>query len=1101
MINQQKMTKNSIRFVTFLLALVTHLTFAQEKIISGTISDEMGMPMPEVNILVKNSSKGVLTDFDGNYSVKANTGDILVYSFVGYKTIEKTIGESNTISFEMDIDAQAIDEVIINALGVEVKRADKTAAISKVKGASIANSGEVGVIQGLSGKAAGVNITNSSGDPGSGAYIQIRGQSSITRSLQPLFVIDGIPVNNDELGMSETDAMTGGTSQQSRMNDINPNDIKSVKVLKGASASALWGSRAANGVILITTKSGSKNDKGKVKVSITSNVSYDTNLRRLELQDKFGQGVSGSWITDSPLSWGDRINSRAGGVDISDISGEYFQSTSGKNYYPITTKNSQDNFNEKNYNSVFTRGVYIENGATVSGGGKNGTFFFSLGKLNQEGFIRNSDYIRHNGRFNASLNVTEKLTFKGNFTYTNVNSSRIQTGSNTAGLLLGLYRTPTDFDNSDYVGTYYDENGSPHKNSHRAYRKPLGTTPKSLSTGYNNPLWTMYRQKNPNEVNRHIASGQLNYEIIDWISIISVVGIDNYSDIRSSLFPRNSVRNAGKGFFEERRINYSSYFTNTFAQIYKELNDDLSAEFTIGANFTQRKTEALRAEYQNFIQDTDQITYDNAVVKDVKNSVYTQQIRTSAAFSQLNLDYKNLLLLNLTGRAENASSFGGNKIFFYPSAGLGFNFTELESLSDNKILNQGKLRLSFGQTGQEPQPYLTETYYTGSKQTGTWGPIYDAAGYDGAIVRSKELGNKNLKPEIKTEYELGLDLKFLNSRIGLVTNYYINKTEGALIYSDRPISSGFIRQYGNFGNIQNTGFEVELDGKIIAKEDFSWTMNATWNTYKNIVTNIDGAESLYLGGFVGVSSRAVKDQPLGALWGISYARNSTGNLILDANGFPTADNEEGVLGDPNPDWRGGIGTTVTYKGVRLSGLFDVSLGGDVWDGTTGALTHFGRSTDTANEVILTTDQANTIVNINGQTAIENGTAIDNGNGTYSVRGNLKNFGAGDVLLDQSWYTSLGGGFGPVAENFIKDATWMKLRQISLGYTFGPEFLKNTFLNSIDITVTGRNLWLWTKDDLEFDPESNLTGASNARGLQYFNSPTTKSILASLKINF
>lgn len=1094
------MSKKLHIFSTLLLVFLTQITFAQEKTISGIISDEEGLPLPGVNIIAKNTKTGTQTDFDGNYSITANTGAILSYSFIGYKPVEKTVGNSPTISFKMEIDAQAIDEVVINALGVEVKRSDKTAAVSKVKGDAVANSGEVGVIQGLSGKAAGVNITNSSGDPGAGAYIQIRGQSSITRSLQPLFVIDGVPVNNDERRMSETDTGTASTSQQSRANDLNPNDIKSIKVLKGASASALWGSRAANGVILITTKSGSKNAKGKVKVSVFSNVSYDTNLRKMKLQNVFGQGNNGKWKRGYFTSWGDRINSRPGGLDKIDKTKDYFVSESGKTYYPVTTKNSTEDFSNSNYQSVFRRGLYLENGATVSGGNQKGTFFFSLGKLDQQGFIRNSDYVRYNGRFNASINATEKLTFKGNLAYSNVNSNRIQTGSNTSGLLLGLYRTPADFDTRDYIGVYYDKNGTPYNNSHRAYRQPTGTTPTDLTPSYNNPLWTMYRQKNPNEVDRYIASAQFNYEATNWLSIIGIAGIDNYSDIRSSLFPINSVQNAGKGFYEERRINYGSYYTNIFGQIYKELNDDFSTEFTLGCNFTQRKTKALEARYQNFILDTDQITFQNAVAKDATNVIFTEKIRTSAAFSQLNLDYKNILLLNFTGRAENASSFGNNKIFFYPSAGLGFNFSELKGLQ-NSILSLGKLRLSYGQTGQEPKAYATETYFTGAKGKGSFGPKYDSGGYNGAIVRSLNLGNTNLEPEIKTEYEIGVDLKFLNNRIGLVANHYINKTDGALIYSDTPLSTGFLRQYGNFGNIENKGYEVELNGALIRNDNFSWAMNATWNTYKNIVTNIDGAESLMLGGFTGVSSRAVEGYSLGAIWGISYARDANNNLILDANGFPTAANKEGVLGDPNPDWRGGIGTTFTYKGVRLSGLFDVSIGGDVWDGTSGALTFFGRTPQTANQVTLSAEDAATIVNVNGDTAATAGTAIVNNDGSVTVRGNIQDFGAGNVLLDQYWYQSLGGGFGPVGENFIKNATWMKLRQISIGYTLGPKAFQNIFLNSIDLTLTGRNLWLWTKDDLGFDPESNLTGSSNARGLQYFNSPTTKSILASIKINF
>lgn len=920
------MKTNSTRALTLFLALfIFQITLAQEKTISGTVTDDNNLPLPGVNVTIKNTSTGTQTDFNGNYSINANRGVTLSFSYVGFETKEVAVKDQITLDIQLSISASQLEEVVVNALGITVKRSDVTASISTVGGDLVSDSGESGLIQGLSAKVAGVNITNTSGDPGASAYIQIRGQSSITRSLQPLFVIDGIPLNNDEIGNT-----TAGTAQQSRVNDINPNDIRSVKILKGASASALWGSRAANGVILITTKSGSKNAAGKIDVTVFSNISFDQVLRKLPLQDTFGKGNDGTWSGGSGSgSWGDRISSRAGGNDIYDRSGEYFESISGTTIYPISVKNSRDKLNERNFDAVFKTGTYLENGVGLTGGNERGTFYLSLGKLDQEGMIRQSDYVRYNARFNASLTISDKLNFKGNFAYTNTNSNRIQTGSNLSGLLLGLYRTPADFDITDYTGTHYDENGVPYNNSHRAYRRQTGTYADNRNPRYNNPLWTINRQKNPSEVDRYIASGQVQYTMNDWINFVGIGGIDNYSDFRSSLFPINANQNNGGGYYNQRTINYSSYYTTLYGQLYKEIATDLNLEFTLGYNFTQRKTNETAAEYKNFILDTDQITFANAVAEDVLvisdpdllSGVGLTNIRTSAAFAQANFDYKSMLYLNLTGRAENASSFGGDKVFFYPSVGLGFAFTELGSLSNNDILSYGKLRLSYGQTGQEPAAYATETYFASAKYTEGYGPAYDASGYTGSIVRSVILGNKDLEPEIKTEYEVGIDLKFLKNRVNLTANLYKNETDGALFESAVPPTSGYSSQYGNYGSIENTGIEIELGVDILNTTNLTWSINGTWNSYKNEVTSIDGAESLFLAGFTGASSRAVEGEPLGTLWGVSYARNDAGQLILDSNGFPTVSPQEGILGDPNPDWRGSIGTTVKYRGFTLSGLF------------------------------------------------------------------------------------------------------------------------------------------------------------------------------------
>jgi TonB-linked SusC/RagA family outer membrane protein len=1074
-------------FLTLLLALMVQITFAQEKTVTGKVSDASG-PLPGVTVIIKGTKTGTQTDFDGKYSIRANTGAVLQFSFVGMKTVSQAVGASNIMNIVMQEDAESLEEVVINALGVQVARASKASSVSNVDGVAISNSGETSVLTGLSGKASGVSITQSSGDPGASAYVQIRGQTSITRSLQPLFVVDGIPMNNDELGNT-----TDGVSQQSRMNDISPNDIASVKILKGASAAALWGSRAANGVILITTKTGRKSEEGSFNVSVYSKMSFDKASLRYPLQSIYGRGTNGAGATSTSTqsgSWGDKISARPGGADIFATTGAYFETEDGTKYYAVTQKNSTENFEDSNYNSVFGNGGFLETGATITAGTKTGSYFASISKLDQDGIIGggdgNSSYTRYNARFNSELKVTENLDLKSNFAYSNVNSNRIQTGSNLSGLLLGLYRTPADFDQRDYKGTRYDANGVPNFNSHRSYRRQLGTTDRQ-SPSYNNPLWTINEQKNPNEVNRFVSGLELKYKANDWLTFIAKTGLDHYTDDKRTYFPLESAENAGSGSASESLTTFDLYNVDFMASAFRNIGDDITGDFLLGTNFNQRKYTQRGGSYINFILDSDKFFYTNALIEDRNSFIQDTKTRTSALYGSANFDYKSLLFLNLTGRVEKASTFGAGKTFFYPSAEFAFSFTELEGLRENDFLSSGKLRLAVGQVGQEPAAYATDNYFAAAAGGDSYGPAYDAAGYDGSFVRSTTLGNPDLRPEITTEYEVGLDLKLLKNRVNLSATYYQNFVKDALFTTDIAASTGFAGIYTNAGELENKGVELELGLDILKTDNFKWNIFGTWNTNDNVVTNIAGTESIFLAGFQGSSSRAVVGEGLGTLWGGRWDRDAAGKLILDSNGFPTVAPTEGVIGDPNPDWRGGIGTIIEYKGIKLSALFDASIGGDAWDGTDGALTNFGRSMITANE----STSATALTKSDGSTQVAN----------TPFRGNIYDFGGGNVALTQSWYQGLGSGFGPVGEQFIKDATWVKFREISLSYTINSTTLANTGVNSVELSLTGRNLKLWTKADWGQDPESNLTGASNGRGLQYFNHPTTKSYLASIKINF
>jgi len=1089
-------------FLTLMsLLLCVQITFAQGTI-SGNITDDEGVPLPGATVLVVGTNVGTTSDFDGNFSIQANQGDVLSFSFVGYQTLNQEVTNQDQISISL-VASNELDEVVLTALGIEKKKDDDLSGTSVVEVDQLQRSGETGVLQGLSGKASGVQITRNSGDPGSGAYIQIRGQNTINGDNSPLIVLDGAPISNANIGGN-----TAGVVQQSRLNDINPEDIESVSVIKGAAAAALYGTGAANGVLVINTKRGSKESKGW-SFNVKTSLSVDRVNREWDKQDTWGQGYDGIWygepgigyfVENTGFSFGDEIALRPGGNDTYDLTGGYFETPDGRQIGPIVDKNSKTTYNQENRDAIFGDGYTWETNASFSFKGDRSSTFISISNLDQDGILKGaSDYVRNTLKLNNDTDLTDKLKVKLSSTYSTSESNRVQTGSNLNGLYLGYLRSSPDFDIRDYKGTNYrisDGVTSVTPNSHRGYRRATGSYRTfNNETGsfsyaaptYNNPLWTINEQKNLNTVDRIVFSPELNYDIADNIKIIARYSIDFFQDNRTDYWPAGSAGDGSNGLWGEDRITNKINNFNLFALGNTSITDQISLDYTVGYQATEESYRRLSAGETNFTNpDQVYLNTGNTTSENSNPDSYNALTRQNGGYAVLDFTIYDNILLQVSGRAESLSTLPGAGVIFYPSGSLGYKLTDL---INSDAVDFAKVRVSYGEVGIGANPYATSTVFGPGGIFSSWGDGLGGYLYGNPFTQSASRGNPNLKEERKSETEFGFDLRLFDNAITLNATYYQNETKDGIIALPIPGSSGFTTTLQNAAVITNKGLEFDVTARILRTNDFGISVNANYTQNRNLVVDLKGSAYSILNGFTSTSSGIAEGFPFAVLRSGVYETDASGNYVLNANGFPNAAAEKEIgVGDPNADFRAGFGINIYYKNLSLTSVIETSQGNDVWNGTYGVLNYFGIHQDTAIKTV--NDTGATIVN-------SAGTEIPAG---ATFRGYLEDFGGGPVAVDSEWWTTNGGGFGDVGEPFIMDGSWIKMREVSLSYNFTEAFVKDLGLTNLSLSVSGRNLFLWSAID-GFDPENNLTGASRGRGLEYFSNPGTSSFLTTLRLQF
>lgn len=1050
--------------IAFAVALAPVSILAQDAAtITGRVASETGAPIGSAAVRIPSLGIGTVSDDNGTYRlvvpasrIRANQQVQVTVSRVGLSSQTRTVtlnpGATLTQNFQLGADILQLEGLVAVGLGQTTTRERLGVTVATVTAAEVTRVQSPNLVEAMAGKAANVEITSNSGEPGSSAYIRIRGVNTISGSGQPLFVVDGVPIDNSQLNQS-----LAGVAGPNRASDINPNDVASIEILKGAAASAVYGARAANGVVLVTTKKG---QPGQTRASLTSTATIDRVSQGVPLQRSFGQGTNGNASTGHPFSYGPALGSE---VETFDHFGEMFRD-----------------------------GHQYDNNLSISGGSERTTYYLSVGRLDHQGTIvgPNNFYNRTTARLKGSHRLTDQISVAGNVAYVETDGSFIQKGSNLSGLLLGALRTPPNFDNRNFK----TEPTSAFPNGlHRSYR--LQNPTRIIQTrGYDNPFFVVNDHVNESEVGRVYGNINVDYAPVDWFTLAYQIGTDYYADERLTALPQSS-----SDFPSGRLLRGTSVVQNLDQNLVgtatRDLSSNVGGSLTLGVNRTSRSFRQIEAEGFDIIAPG---------VNQLENTVtqipdeFESLIHSESFFAQATADIADQVFLTGAVRNDGFSTFGeSERRHWFPKASAAWEFTRTLGFADQNPLSFGKLRAAWGQAGNEPGVYGTITAFaSGNVFDGGWGPFLNPT-YDGrGGLRTGGLqGQLQLAPERTTEFEAGIDLNFFQDLLGVGFTYYNALTKDAIFETPLAPSVGFQTQLQNAATIRNEGIELTADLIPVQRRNFSWRVGGQFARNNNRVLSLGDSARQFVpmgGAFSGAPGAAVRGERVGVLRGNDFYRCGVGNLpstieqgcagapagavFIAANGFPVLDPEVRVIADPHPDWTAGLRNSfILFENLTIASLVDFKEGGDVWNGTKGALFHFGTHADTERR------------------------------GTTATYGNFAGVpvsgpGAGkEVLFNQSWFTGLGSGFGPVASQFIEDGSYVKLREVAVSYSLPTSITGRLGMSGIDLKVAGRNLKTWT-DYTGIDPETNLAGNTNLRGIDYFNNPQTRSFVFTVNLN-
>ncbi|HCF11237.1 SusC/RagA family TonB-linked outer membrane protein [Parabacteroides distasonis] len=998
------MRKSLLLFVLFCIGTCTTVLWAQKKV-SGVVMDkDANMPLIGCNVVEKGTTNGTVTDLDGNYTLEVGDNATLQFSYLGMSTLEEPLNGRTVINVDMVSDSQKIDEVVVTAMGIQRKAKSLTYATQQVSNQELTRAKDANMINSLQGKAAGLVITPNATGAGGSSKIILRGNKSAFGNNQPLIVVDGIPMNNPKTTQleGEYEGRDGGDA----LGNLNPDDIASMNVLKGASAAALYGSMAANGVIMITTKRGRD---GAARVDFSSNITIETPLAAPKLQGRYGAIKNGDQL--SAKSWGERIN-------------------------------DNDSEAKDRLNDFFRTGSTYINSITINGGTERVQSFMSYANTTALGMLPTNDFQRHNMTARETFKLfKDRLTLDASLSYITQKATNRPHGGTYINPLTGAYTFPVNGNWQDYKENFEVYDGARNLNAQNWYT--------SLDDFTANPYWVLNRIKSKEKRDRIMASITGKLKVTDWLNIQGRLSVDNTFDRFERKWHATTYEAwapKGNGRYRQERFDAKQFYGDLMANFNKTWNEKWELNASVGTSFMQTQV-------QNMILDSDKLglVLPNVFLPENIGGNGNQKTtnpkkRLNSVFGTVQFGYNGMIYLDVTGRNDWASSlaYTNNFSYFYPSVGLTLLLNEMIPMSEK--INLLKVRGSYSVVGNDVEAYIThpmDHYNLGQLEPNTKQPFTE------------------MKPEKMHSMEFGLDLAMFDSRLNFDITYYKTNNKNQYFSIDAPLASGYESYYINAGNIQNTGFESSISYRWDFNSDWSWKpeFNISYNDNKIKELSDKLKDGVQLGSGAGVRFMLKEGGSFGDIYGKSLKREN--GMIVTNGGAPVLGEEE-YLGNVNSDWHMGFGNTITYKDFNLYFLIDGSFGGNVVSMTQSYLDSFGVTEVTAD-------------------ARDNG-GVDLGDGT--------------MMDAQKFYEATAGKDKAVGE-YVYSATNIRLRELSLGYTFRNLLGASKNLN---LSFVARNLFFFYKDS-PFDPALSVSTANGWQGFDSFGMPASRSYGINLKVTF
>jgi TonB-linked SusC/RagA family outer membrane protein len=1067
---------------SFVFASFTIL--AQDRMISGKVtSADDGSSLPGVNVVLKGTTNGVVTDGDGNYKLSVpSAGGILVFSFIGLKTTEESIGERSVVDVALASDISQLEEVVVTAQGIERSQKSLGYAQTTVSSALLNNKPETDIGRALQGRTPGLQILNTSGMAGAGSRINIRGISTMTGDTQPLWVVNGVPINTGTNDVNSS--FQDGQVSPTRFLDIDPNNIESISVLRGLNATTLYGSQGRNGVILVTTKGGASKGKKGFEGSISQSY-FVVEAFIPEFQNKWANGFDGAY-GEFFSNWGSLMNGTPTGVrhpyyEHRDLFPEFteFQQDAVTNggYVPVPAKNNVSDF--------FQKGSSKTTSLSLSGRNDMGSLTFNYSHLDEEGFVKYNTLQRDNFSLAGNMKLTDKLTFSGAYNFARTDQvsppAAAGGGSNSFGqpsIWANLFYTPRNINLSDWPW----ENPVDHSNIY--YRNGGDIA---------NPYWVLNNSRQTNKVNRFYSSTSLNYKLTNWLNLTYRLGYDTYSE--HSSFYVNKGGKAGVTAALSPGAYRTVDGTNTLldhtfmASLEKNIGTDISLNAIVGANYrsndySQQGAESLGQVVYGFIEHRN---FTSTLPRDWRgtNLNYKSFSAIGGIYAEADLGYKNMLFVKLSGRNDWATQLQkANRSQFYPGASIAFVPTAaFPNLAPN-VIDFLKLRVAYGGSANFGTPYNTTTTLFVNSQARV-----DAVGNVIVSGVSNQLGNPDLNPEVLRELEIGLEGKLLENKVSFNASYYNRSAKDQILPRSLDPATGYGVTYINAGNIVNKGWEVSLTGSPFKSGgNFSWDLTLNWTRNRNIVEEMpEGSKQILINGFSNRGNFAIEGKPMNVIMGTYVEKAPDGQLIINEAGNYKQANEIGIIADPNPSWTGAVINTVSWKSLSLSFQLEYVHGGQIFSYTAATMVGRGVSKD-----LEDFDPTLTLI-LPGVREITDGS------------GNVTGYTPNTIPL-----TTAGVFFGNTIiggspdDRGVYDASRIKLRDVTLAYSLPKAIATKLKLQGITISINGNQLWYKAINAPKYakaDFDRTAFGTSNGAGFDYLGGPSAKRYGANLKITF